>query len=422
MEGLILGMDLCDDYSRLCCFRPEEMKPETISLNEEGSSELIPTVICKKKGEDSWLIGEEAYRLALYGGGTMVDKLVKLLRKEGSATIEGVKYQADELIAIFFRKLLEAARHRYGQTEIISLVLTVQTLEGRFLDQLIHIAETAGVPRRLVHILSHTESYVYYVLSQEKQIWTGENVLFDLTENGLFYYDMKVIRGRRPQMAEASHEKLEEGFSLDVLDTAAGEKLGDTILTACADRLFKKRLISSVFLTGKGFENTSWAPHFLKTICSKRRVFAEQNIFAAGAAYRGFDGLQPVTSYPYTMLCEGRIQSTVSLAASVSGRKEQVVLALAGSNWYESKSSAEFILDDVPELELVVTPVIPPCRSEKIRVSLDELPARPVKTTRIEVIISFTGEKCMTVRIIDKGFGDLFPASGKMIRRDFYLS
>ena len=61
-------------------------------------------------------------------------------------------------------------------------------------------------------------------------------------------------------------------------------------------------------------------------------------------------------------------------------------------------------------------------RVEKVSISLDELPARPNKTTRIEVIVSFTAERCMTVRVVDKGFGELFPATGKVIRRDFYIS
>ena len=91
MEGLLLGIDLCDDYSQISCFRPLDMEPEPVALGDDTSSGLIPTVICKKKGEDVWYIGEEAYRLALFGGGTMVDKLVKLVRKEGYATIEGVR-------------------------------------------------------------------------------------------------------------------------------------------------------------------------------------------------------------------------------------------------------------------------------------------------------------------------------------------
>ena len=57
----------------------------------------------------------------------------------------------------------------------------------------------------------------------------------------------------------------------------------------------------------------------------------------------------------------------------------------------------------------------------RYEVSLDEFPKRPNKTTKVEVILSFTGERTMTVRIIDKGFGELFPSSGRMVKKDFYI-
>lgn len=421
MEGLLLGIDLCDDYSQVSCFRPLDMEPEPVALGDDTFSGLIPTVICKKKGEDAWYIGEEAYRLALFGGGTMVDKLVKLVRKEGYATIEGVRYTAEDLLRIYLEKILELPKKKYGLEEIESLVFTVQDLEGHFLDKLIQVAESCGVMRDAVHVLSHTESFIYYVISQKKEVWANQTCLLDLTEDGLHYYEMKVIRGRKPQVIEAEHKKLEEGFSLDVLDTPAGEHLADTILTACAERLFQKKLISSVFLTGKGFTNSDWAPGFLKVACNRRKVFAGQHLFANGAAYVAFDVLQEDSAYPYICICEGRIRSTVSLYAIYGGRKEQVVLASAGCNWYEAKSSVEFIVDDVPMLDLAVAPVGSQ-RVEKVSISLDELPARPNKTTKIEVIVSFSDEKCMTVRVVDKGFGELFPATGKVIRRDFFIS
>ena len=61
-------------------------------------------------------------------------------------------------------------------------------------------------------------------------------------------------------------------------------------------------------------------------------------------------------------------------------------------------------------------------RVETISISLSELPARPNKATRIQVIISFSSENHVTARVVDKGFGELFPASGKVIRKDFLIS
>lgn len=63
MDELVIGMDLCDTYTKVCC-------------GEEEQSWTVPTVICKKKQTDEWYVGKEAYGLVLTGTGIMVDKLI----------------------------------------------------------------------------------------------------------------------------------------------------------------------------------------------------------------------------------------------------------------------------------------------------------------------------------------------------------
>ena len=50
--------------------------------------------------------------------------------------------------------------------------------------------------------------------------------------------------------------------------------------------VLQKKIFSSIFLTGKGFARTDWAPEFMKQICNRRRVFVETAIFAKGAAMK----------------------------------------------------------------------------------------------------------------------------------------
>ena len=420
MGGLVLGIDLNDDYSQISCYNEQISDAEAVAINDDEVFVRVPTVICKKKNCSEWLVGEEAYRVALFGDGTLVDRLIKQQNKRGQATIEGITYTADTLLSLYIAKLIEHSQKKYDSDRIDNLVFTLEEPNASINDVIVRAAEDCGVARENVHILTHTEAFVYYVLSQESDIWSNQTCLFDLREDGLFYYEMKIIRGRRPQVVEAWHEKLQESFSLDILGNESGERLGDTILAACAERLLAKKIVSSVFLTGKGFARTDWAPAFLKLICNKRRAFQVPQIFAHGAVYAALDNTREKSAYPFLISCEGRIRSTVSLYAVYGGRREQVILAQAGVNWYEARSSVEFILDDVRQLELNVTPV-GGVRMEKITISLDDLPARPNKTTVIELILSFTADNTMTVRIVDKGFGELFPASGKVIKMDYKI-
>ncbi|MBQ7247414.1 MAG: hypothetical protein IJS22_04935 [Lachnospiraceae bacterium] len=415
--GLILGVDICDDYSQISAFIPEKNDVEQVALPGEKMTERIPSVICKKKDADEWLIGEEAYRVALFGNGTLVDRLVKLILKKGTATIEGVKYNSEQLMTKFFGRVVELARSKYDEKSVESMVITVQEMEPRLNDILIRAAVHCGVPREKVHVYCHAECCSYYIMAQNSEIWANQVSLFDLRGTGLYYYELKVIRGRKPLVVQTTREKLEEGFSLDVLESPSGEKLADSILTACADRVLSGKLISAVLLSGKGFSTTDWAGSFLSTVCNRRRVFQTNQIFADGAAFAAGDLMRENTAFPYLFVCEGRLASTVSLFAVYGGRRESVVLSQAGTNWSEAGSSAEFIIDDLKNIELSVVPAVTG-RASKILIPLDELPKRPNKTTRIEFIVSFSSEHLMTVRIIDRGFGDMFPATDKVIRQE----
>ncbi|MCD2493047.1 DUF5716 family protein [Lacrimispora sp. NSJ-141] len=420
MQELLLGIDICDDYSQISYFNPQTLEAENLGLTEDESSCMVPTVICKEKGTDSWFIGEEAYRCALYGKGTMVDKLVKLAGKKGTATIEGIKYSADDLLRIFIKQILAIPVGRLGSDKFASVVFAFQNKSADVMDTVIKVTDEMGIPRECVHMANHAETYLFYVISQKKELWINQSCLFDLSETGLHYYELNVIRGRKPQVVEVNHEELEEGFSLEILETNAGKKLGDTILSSCAERLLQRKVMTSVFLTGKGFEDSQWAAGFLRFVCNKRRAFSGPGLFARGAAYMAYDHIQEETSYPYVCLCEGRLQSTISMQVWHEGRERQLVLASAGSDWYEAKAAASFILDNTNVLEFLVTPM-GNGRQSKLTIQLDEFPARPNKTTKVEVIAAFLSESKISIRVIDRGFGEFFPAAGQMIRQDFQI-
>lgn len=407
MDGLIIGLDLCDSYTRICCYDREK-------------SWCIPTVICRKKDEDAWYVGEEAYAYTLVGEGIIVDKLIKMVRKEGTATLCGTKYEGLSLLTTFLKKILKLPMEEFFCDEVKQLVVTLQKADARIMDSLMHCADSLGIPRDRVHIISHTEAFVYYVLNQKKEVWSNQVGVFDLSEDSFHYHELKVQRGLRKLMVIAEDEALEESFNLDILDTPSGGKLADKILSSCADRLLQKKLFSSLFLTGKGFERHDWATDSMKLLCHRRKVYMEPELFARGAAFRGMDYLQEKSAYPFTCICEGRLHSTVSLRVIHKERESQLVVAAAGDNWYESKSSVDLIVDDQDYIEFMVTPMDPKQR-RLIKIDLDGFPKRPSRTTRLGISFGFLDERTMAVVLKDKGFGELFPATDAVIRQEVML-
>ena len=407
MDGLVIGMDLCDTYTHISCMEPEQ-------------TWVIPTVVCKNKNADEWYVEEEAYAHTLVGDGIMEDKLLTQVMKDGTATLGGIKYEGIYLLKMFLEKALELPKKAAGSREIASIVIAVSCLDVKLMDSLLYCADYLKIPRDRVHLISHTESFVYYVMSQKREVWSNQVGMFDLTNQSLRYYELKVQRGLRQMQVVADCENLEEGFHLDVLDNTAGARLADRILCSCADRILQKRLFSAIVLTGKGFENTEWAPEFMKQVCSRRRLFVENSLFSKGALMKAADYLQEKSSYPFICICEGRLKTTVSVKVLNHDKEGQLVLAAAGDNWYEAKSTVDFIVTGNPEVEFTISP-LDPKKKKLVKIGLEDFPKRPDRTTKIELSLGFSDDRTMVAVIKDKGFGEIFPAEDVMIKQEVGL-
>ena len=407
MDGLVIGLALCDSYTQVNCGGQEKVW-------------AFPTVICRKKNEDMWFVGEEAYGFTLTGEGVIVDKLLNLARKNGTATIGDIKFTGQELLERFIEQAIALPAEAYGTEQIRQMVVALPNVDNRTMDCLLYCADHLKIPRSHFHVISYSESFLYYVLSQEQNIWKNQVGLFDLSQKGLRYYEMKVVKGLRQTLVLSDYENLDEGVDLDVLETQAGARLADRILCACGERLLAKKTFSAIFLTGRGFEKPEWASDFTKLAARRRRVFSEPYIFAMGAACKAMDHLAKETAFPFVLICEGRLKATISMEVVHEEKTTQLVIAASGDSWYEAKSTMEFILDHQDELIFQIQPVDQKKKSE-VKIPLKGFPERPERTTRIQLKTGFKNENTMAVVIKDKGFGELFPASDTEIGREIVL-
>ena len=177
-------MDLCDSCTHISC-----QGQETIWS--------VPTRIGKEPDSDVWRVAEESAGGALEGM-VVEDKLLSLAMKDGTATIDGVRYEGLYLLKMFLKQVLAIPRQASGKEEIENLVITVPKLEVKLVDCLMYCADFLEIDRSRVHVISHAESFVYYVMSQKREVWSNQVGMFELSENGLHYYELRVQRGFAP--------------------------------------------------------------------------------------------------------------------------------------------------------------------------------------------------------------------------------
>ena len=399
-----IGISLNDDYTCIC-------------INDKTISTYHPTVIARDKKDDTWTIGEDAYKSTLAGSGIIVDKLLSLIEKNGTATIARVKYHAVDILAHYFHELLGKDSIKADE-DLVAITIRKPSREvvGRIKEALIR----AGVHEDNIFILSHTESFAHFVLDQDPNLYNRMVGMFELNNQCLYYYEMHVSRGTRRYVMVA-HEAEEEAFNLDILKTASGGKIADKILTTVAERVMGKNYYSSIFLSGRGFQDTNFATNFMNYICKKRRVLIEPGMFAIGAEIY-VKNKSEGKGEEYMILCDTRSKSDVSVKVVVNEKVESLPIVRAGEPWMDTCSSYDMILDDQDFIDFHVTSITKPQRPLRLRMMLDTFPERENRTTKVRMTTEFMDADTLRVTVKDLGFGDIFPASDKEIVEEIDLS
>ncbi|MDO4962447.1 MAG: DUF5716 family protein, partial [Eubacteriales bacterium] len=167
--SLNIGLDLCDDYI-------------TAYGYEDKTLINVPAVICREKKDDLWYIGEGAYRMALSGKGVLTDKLLSLLKKGGTSTIARKAYTAEQLLSRMLAAIFWQMLNGQNAEAIDRLVISLHDAEKAEMDSIINAAAATGIDRSKICIISHSDAFVYYTLSQSKDLYANMASLFDLSD------------------------------------------------------------------------------------------------------------------------------------------------------------------------------------------------------------------------------------------------
>lgn len=395
MNPKVLGIALSDISTNLIFYPDDEAL-------------IFPTVISKKKGEDAWVVGEDAYALALDGKGIITDKLLKLTRKDGIATIDGTRYEGKEILKIYFREIINAGMEKLYKEKPDEVVVAMSGLEEDIVGDIRSAFVGLGYQPNHIHIISKEESFIYFVLSLKKDIWNNKVGMYDLSDVSLTYYEMLVNRNSRKLLVNAESENMDEAFNLQILNNPSGSKLADKILTSVAEKVMDKKKFSSIFLTGQVFAEHEWADGFISYLCSRGKVYLDINIFAKGAAFKGVDLASENSIYNLIAICEGRLRSDVYINVENNGKDGKIYLAKAGDFWDEPDTELLMIPDEKEVIEISVVGIDGKVK-KNIPIVLDFLPKRPIKTRRFYFRTKFLDDKIMNVEIEDAGFGDMYP-------------
>lgn len=415
MAGEIIGYDLNEKYCQISFYNREEQDPQTMETVLDNYQ--IPLIV-GKNGE-TWVIGNDAKRLGVQRQGQVAENLYQKAIRQEKISFGEDSYEAVWLLARF----VELSLREFEKIEQIVFTVPSLTVDiGRILKG---IAQRAGVSKSSIYVQDYKESFCNYMLYQPKELWQYEAALFHCDRHEVKAYMLRKLRtgfgkGKDTfvtvdEVAKAQMTELSAVYPVLNVDRA---KDADACFKQFVQGVFNKKLVSSVFLVGEGFEN-NWYPQSLKVLCNGRRAFLGNNLYSKGACYTAYRRSLAIAEGPI-YLDETKMMDQICLKMRVQGQDKWQPIVSWGIRWYEADSQFEILLENADDIEIHVESLVG-AQMQVEKISLDGLPKRKNYTLRLQVKTLFLDDKTLKISFRDLGFGEFFPATDFCVEKEIHI-
>lgn len=401
-----LGIDLSNSESTLL-----------FSSGERERTLSLATAIFREQEKERWYVGTEACEKALAGPGSMTESLLAGSERGGSILVEGTEYRAIELLARFLKL---AKRELLGEEkeEATYTVLVLPEYRLSFVRELRTLLPQYDFPADTLRIISREESFLHFLRGEPALLEAGEVGLYALEEKSFAFYAGRSKKEKNKDVLLAETQNMREAFTLKMLNNTQGENYADHLLAANAEKVLRNRHFASVILTGPGFNRMDWSPNFQRSVCKgQRKLYQDKAVFAQGGLLAGRAAVEK-RELP-CFVCKGRSPARLSLLVKHEGQERELVLAERGAALLTAGGRFRFLPEDRKEVQLLLSDGGRVIRS--LPVALDVLPEREDKSCYIDLSFRFSDERRAEFTLVDAGFGEIFPPSGKESRQEVEL-
>ena len=414
--GSILGYDLNEKYCQISFYNDIRQEPETLEVFP--GSYQIPLLLGRLDGK--WIYGEQAECLEVADEESLVKNLFESASKRRKVKVAGKVYDAVLLLSKFIQLTLDRFEN------IKYLTFSTPHINVDMAKMLKSIGRHLGVSGERIYVQDYKESFCQYMFYQPKELWQYESALIFCNAKKIKAYMLRklnVMNNREKDTFVTVDEVANVYFKELEMIRLLGEdeesaKSADERFKNFIQSVFEKKVISSVYLTGEGFEN-NWYPNSLKVLCNGRRAFVGNNLHSKGACYTSFRMSRDGGDGPI-YLDEAKLLKQISLRMRTRGKEGWYPIVSWGTRWYEADGEWEVLLEDTGDLEIHIESLT----GEELQVetvSLEGLPERTDYSLRLRIEVMFLGERVCRMTFRDIGFGDFFPASDFCVTKDIRL-
>ena len=383
-KGLLAGIDISNKYCMASYFDYDEKKVKSVIF------------------ADNRPVADNPYEF----------KKLPDLFKEGSVR------ESDNAVG-HVSKIIEYIKKISGISYIEKICFTLKDFYMDNLCAISMIMKRLGIDDDKWSVISHDESFALYAYSQKKELYSASVLLLDYGENGIdaiLLNKTKATSLNKDIVMENTYDISNESVSAAFTGSISLDEASDCIIEWLSD-IFSKYSVSSLYLTGEGFNCESYPDRLTKFLCMRRKVFAGQNLFVKGAVYYCLKDSDKESLNNLLLACKNRVTTGIEVQITDRGIVKRLRIIKPGVNWYMAYRKMDFILDDINKITLIMKPCNDSAEyTEEIDIS--EIPYRKGKMTRISMEIAFVSDSRCVVTVTDKGFGQFVKSSGTVIVKE----
>ncbi len=255
-------------------------------------------------------------------------------------------------------------------------------------------------------IITRFRAFVEYVFHQERMIWDRNTLLMEYEGGSLRYILIDQIRRARQKAYRAVMKEVD----LEEYGIKSGDPEQDQKFSKMMRHFLVQNPANIIFLTGSGFEG-NWMKKTLTYLCSGRRVFLGQNLYANGACLLGQNTIPLMDDGMILMDGPEMVYHTIGIVSSEGGKPSYVPITSIGREWYNTRGFVDIILDKSKKIEFFYHNTWAN-EMEGAVCEIKNLPERPPKTTRMRVSVRFNSQNDGVILLKDLGFGKMYPGTG----------
>ena len=429
---LYLGLDLGPEYTQLSYYNADTREPESVYHEEAKDTYMLPNIMFysayhKRMGDNQndcykfidlsgWCVGARASAYRFEDKGTVVDGIYESTLKNENIEVEGRGYKASDLMVKMLVLHIKQFTDTLGGFVIKRLTVTVADTDPRIIQAVRGLKTALRLSHDQFNIVSHLDSGLCYIFAQPEPLRNNSVGLFDFGRAGLDFYRIDMTR-KYPLIVTTQHINYHDKMNLRRFGRYH-EDMDETfvdIVKECTEQVF----ISSVFLTGLGFSE-NWMKQSATVLCQGRRVFVGQNIYTKGACYRSLGGVYTESLSRYFIDTEQTVKTNIGINL-MDEKNTFWPIVYGGLEWFNTRGRVVVFLDDTRRIQIVYQDIL--TEEEYIEtIEIYGLPARPPKTTKLSIEVEYYGADKGAIVIRDMGFGNLYPTTNKIYRKEFDIS